>query len=724
MMDGDNPWGIRQSQELQDRRESYKEPTFTSIDSVNAIGTPVSMPQKPWEDAPRSTYPPPGPNPFNSSRSALRKPETPVKVHNTRLTPQAELDARPSNPLSSPGLDGPLTNVWQPKADLVLGVAVVDFNHLVGPSVEWSYPPSLTEALDNDEEFLRLMPFLALPDGAHLSEEDYSYFHCVHKPNLGYKDQDLPNAFPSNQTIFGISCNRQIAASDLLIKGEDVTRSTVQKAVVVLASRPVFGPLRDKLGVVTRAFFAQRDFSQKELLSLFYDSLEIGLKGKENESSMYIGTSLRELLHKFRHRTLTIVKLLLLQKRIMIFGYPVERLCTTAYSIISLMPGLLLNLADAGDPALDFRSESTTRPTSLRTSDRNSLLRYMGLPLHTFGTDAFFQPYLPLQQIDLLSAKSWLVGTTNSIVTQQRDCQWDLLINIDNNTFEFHDKEIERLVSLTSSDRAWMDQVVKSVEETWNPADPTRPIGSSFRGSDDDLRSKFEEYICSALSTLKYAEFLATGQMPVPIPGGLPVNVSAPFSEKWLEAVRQTRACQAWDKSTDELLFDICEPKHPCEGQANPISDIGIRLTEGLHDLHIPDQLGPTREAIGSALASGSSSLFKAFDGVRSEVTNRLKERDRHSSTTGTDIFDVSGPPSTTTTSPATSLPDVRATIGGIGTFFGSKLASWQQNKPITTVKNTGLRPLSLAASVKKTTNSADKGPNEPFNKTNLGEGT
>jgi len=35
-------------------------------------------------------------------------------------------------------------------------------------------------------------------------------------------------------------CNRQIPASELLVKGEDVTRSTVQKAVVVLASRPVF----------------------------------------------------------------------------------------------------------------------------------------------------------------------------------------------------------------------------------------------------------------------------------------------------------------------------------------------------------------------------------------------------------------------------------------------------------------------------------------------------
>ena len=84
-----------------------------------------------------------------------------------------------------------------------------------------------------------------------------------------------------------------------------------------------------------------------------------------------------------------------------------------------------------------------TRPTSLRTSDRSSLLRYMGLreadgsrslanmaALQIFGDGAFFQPYLPLQQMETLYAESWLVGTTNQIVTQQKECKYDLLVNV------------------------------------------------------------------------------------------------------------------------------------------------------------------------------------------------------------------------------------------------------------------------------------------------------
>jgi hypothetical protein len=36
----------------------------------------------------------------------------------------------------------------------------------------------------------------------------------------------------------------QIATSQLLAKDDAVTRSTVQKAVVVLAAKPAFGPIR------------------------------------------------------------------------------------------------------------------------------------------------------------------------------------------------------------------------------------------------------------------------------------------------------------------------------------------------------------------------------------------------------------------------------------------------------------------------------------------------
>jgi len=46
---------------------------------------------------------------------------------------------------------------------LILGIALVDFNHIVGPRIEF-YEGEIFE----DEEIAKILPFLALPDGAHL----------------------------------------------------------------------------------------------------------------------------------------------------------------------------------------------------------------------------------------------------------------------------------------------------------------------------------------------------------------------------------------------------------------------------------------------------------------------------------------------------------------------------------------------------------------------------
>lgn len=69
----------------------------------------------------------------------------------------------------------------------------------------------------------------------------------------------------------------------------------------------------------------------------------------------------------------------------MFYGHPVERLCTYQYSLISLIPCLMQTLEDCGSPPLAARAPTLTRPSSLKTSDRKSLLTFVGLPLDIFG---------------------------------------------------------------------------------------------------------------------------------------------------------------------------------------------------------------------------------------------------------------------------------------------------------------------------------------------------
>ena len=121
-----------------------------------------------------------------------------------------------------------------------------------------------------------------------------------------------------------------------------------------------------------------------------------------------LGTSLLELIHKFRHRTLVLLKMLMLQKRVsanlpgdtflMRSGLAIRvsrgdalhisifLSVSYAWSAGNSIPacalltvsGLLMSLRDSGSPELDVRP-GRNRPTSLRSSDRSSLLRYMGL---------------------------------------------------------------------------------------------------------------------------------------------------------------------------------------------------------------------------------------------------------------------------------------------------------------------------------------------------------
>ena len=149
-------------------------------------------------------------------------------------------------------------------------VCVVQFHHHRGPEIEdwFGVTDGADPAVDNDWAFL---PFMALSDGSHTyrphppslglpvmlsshspafsSTEDFSYFTLRRRSTDG-----VP---PSS--AFGISCTRQMDASELLNRPPDVTRSTVQKAVVAIADSPqTFGQLREKLSVVTEAWFNQR----------------------------------------------------------------------------------------------------------------------------------------------------------------------------------------------------------------------------------------------------------------------------------------------------------------------------------------------------------------------------------------------------------------------------------------------------------------------------------
>ncbi|KAI9008295.1 transport protein Avl9-domain-containing protein [Gaertneriomyces semiglobifer] len=579
-----------------------------------------------------------------------------------------------------------------------------------GPQVEYACPPfpsiphdeladsenirtststvDASNAIELPEEWA-FLPFLCLPDGAHATEEEFIYFHLPPVPSWTHYPQS---------TLFGLACYRQIAASELLTKSQDVTRSTVQKAVVVLSTQPILGSVRSKLGLVTRAFFEQKDFTKLEILETLYQNLCVSMNWISNQvvedSILYMGLSLRDLVWTFRQKTLQLFKLLLLEKRILFFGTKVERLSGFQYSLVSLIPDLLRNLQDAGSPSLGSHSRhrasheshralkpntvnalnaippsaspqnsssslsenldtpvtTPPRPNKVRRSTSHARAQSYHLPLHIFGNGSFFQPYIPLQQVDILThadTKSFLVGTSNSIFLWNKSIGVDAVANVETGTLEIVNPALNALLNLTPPDKRFIDDIVKSVSASYTPtsstsSDPQFSAQLSFAGSDDDIRNRFEQYLCSMLVSVKSEPIAKTSVDP---------NMRAKewmtdWNTAWVRAWQGTRNYHQWmidtaledsDDSVDDRTCVLSNPlryptlaDHPCKG-ANTLTNLQAGLWGRWADFRsanhgVEQKVGEKVKEVGKGLEIVGKAVSEKVESVGKVVGEKVGE--------------------------------------------------------------------------------------------------
>lgn len=158
------------------------------------------------------------------------------------------------------------------------------------------------------------------------------------------------------------------------------------------------------------------------------------------------------------------------------------------------------------------------------------------------------------------------------------------------------------------------------------------------------------------------------------------------------------------------MIFDIVEHSHPCAGKTSSLEDVAIRLSSGLHDLHLEENLGPTREAIGNALQAGGANVWRLankfgqdLNKIRQQAAQATAEASakRNSQTptpatgTGTGLDTTkttpstpgsSNPPSVSYFPPEASAAavqasnQVRAAFGSFGSFLATKQSAWRSS--------------------------------------------
>ncbi|KAL8837222.1 MAG: hypothetical protein Q9170_002595, partial [Blastenia crenularia] len=295
------------------------------------------------------------------------------------------------------------------------------------------------------------------------------------------------------------------------------------------------------------------------------------------------------------------------------------------FSLISLIPGLLRRLEDCADPDFDSYAKSFVPSSSLKTSDRTSLLSYMGLPIQIFGKGSLFGPYTPLQQLDVLAdhdTRSYIVGSTNSLLLQQKDRYSDILINLDETSITITSPSLRSALALSAADRRWIDFLTQTVTSTWDPKNPSRPNTLAYMGSEEFIRLQFEEYLLALLASVKYHLYLSTPDHNPPSHSQQNPTDPDPiidFNPDWLFAWQLTPSYNLFLTTTSPHLFDIVEPRHPTAGNLS-MDDIQRRITQQIQTLHLDDRLASTKENLNKHLATGQKKVSTAFGNLWSDI--------------------------------------------------------------------------------------------------------
>ena len=320
----------------------------------------------------------------------------------------------------------------------------------------------------------------------------------------------MPDLENPRKTIFGISCYRQIDASELTNRTEDITRATVQKSVCVLSRLPLYGHIQVKMSLITEAYFREGDFQRLDLIDQTLSNLNACLSDEMlRTQQLYVGLSARTFVQRLKQRSLMLFKLLLLEKKVLLYQSPVMDLSSFLLTLLSLHPGMLENGLDEASCVVPLDTPPSTSPFPAEeqpaeeqndgaevaeeikedvaaqnfTKIAQIPIESLGLPLKVFTGGNLCHPYVSLSYLDTLTQPSvhgYMIGATNVLFVQKKGLA-DVVIDIEKDKFEVHCPELKKALQLTTEDLRFTDNLVKQVGGDLSEGSPKHDV---FLGRD------------------------------------------------------------------------------------------------------------------------------------------------------------------------------------------------------------------------------------------------
>lgn len=270
--------------------------------------------------------------------------------------------------------------------------------------------------------------------------------------------------------------------------------------------------------------------------------------------------------------------------------------------------------------------------------------------------------------------KSYLVGSTNSLLLQQKDRYSDILINLDEDTVTITSPSLRSALALTAADRRWIDFLTQEINETWDEGNPSRPKTMQYVGSEEFIRSQFESYILGLISSVKFHNFLvANADGPKGSAGA--EDPVLDYGMEWIEAWMRTENYRMWDAHTDSNLFAVSEPKHPSAGGLN-LEDVQRRIAEQVKELHLDERFAQGREMLGRNFAFGREKASGMLNRLYSDVEYLRESQRRRGEEVKAEGPADKSPAPVPAPVPADSVK-AQQTMQSVGVKAGAYMSSW-----------------------------------------------
>ena len=324
----------------------------------------------------------------------------------------------------------PLNKYYKPEpqtSNPILYIAVISFNQKKGAIVEFTYPDidTLKNNTESNEYLLSLcekenksldsvdkvieninyqLTYLCMPDGAHILKNDSQFFLIQNLPKL----------------LYGISCYRQLETTPAMKEDEqENTRDCVQKAMCIVSKVPLFGQMISKLSITMLAYFNQESLKDKKIIGELYSNYKISAKNTINVNEIMASFSLKKLLSLTNDKIFSIMKLIMLEKKILVYSHISNNVCSFIFSFLSLFPcNAFFNL--------DYNSTGS--------KFYQQCYKPYGLPLKFLNSNSVLYSLMTLYDIGDLekeNIKSYFIGTTNPIFMNYKKVEFDCIINKD-----------------------------------------------------------------------------------------------------------------------------------------------------------------------------------------------------------------------------------------------------------------------------------------------------